>query len=228
MGEGDSARHTRLERTVAIKVLPEGATPDSDARRRFAAEARTISALNDPHIVAIHDVGVEDHREFIVMEHVEGQTLRDLLGAGKIETRQALEFAAQAASGLAAAHAAGIIHRDIKPENLMVTRASQVKILDFGLAKLEEKGPGLASGELTAAPPPSGGHVGTAQGMILGTVSYMSPEQAAAPPGDNPTAMFSLGAVLYEMLTGHRAFSWDSVVAVLHAIINDEPRPPRE
>src|SRR6266496_3806059 len=164
MGEVYRARDTRLERTVAVKLLPEGTTPDADARRRFAAEARTISALNDPHIVAIYDIGVEQQREFIVMEHVEGETLRDLLGAGRIETRQALEFAAQTASGLAAAQGAGIIHRDIKPENLMVTRNSQVKILDFGLAKLEEKESLLASRELTAAGPASGGRVQTARG----------------------------------------------------------------
>lgn len=229
MGEVYRARDTRLERTVALKLLPEGATPDSDARRRFAAEARTISALNDPHIVAIYDIGVEDQREFIVMECVEGETLRDFLGTGRIEIRQALEFAAQAASGLAAAHGAGIIHRDIKPENLMVTKNSQIKILDFGLAKLEEKQSAslLASEELTAAAP-SGGNVRTARGMILGTVSYMSPEQAAGRAIDQRTDIFSLGAVLYELLTGHRAFSGDSAVSVLHAIINDEPRPPRE
>jgi Tol biopolymer transport system component len=230
MGEVYRARDTRLERTVAIKLLPEGATPDSDARRRFAAEARTISALNDPHIVAIYDIGVENQREFIVMECVEGETLRDFLGAGGIEIRQALEFGAQVAAGLASAHGAGIIHRDIKPENLMVTRGSQVKILDFGLAKLEEKEsvPLLASGERTAAASASGERFETARGMILGTVSYMSPEQAAGRPLDNRTDIFSLGAVLYELLTGHRPFSGDSAVEVLHAIINDEPRPPLE
>jgi Tol biopolymer transport system component len=228
MGEVYRARDTRLGRTVAVKLLPEGTTPDSDARRRFAAEARTISALNDPHIVAIYDIGVEGQREFIVMEHVEGETLRDLLGAGRIETRQALEFAAQTASGLAAAHGAGIVHRDIKPENLMVTKSSQVKILDFGLAKLEEKGSVLASTDLTAAGSPSAGRLQTAQGTILGTVAYMSPEQAAGRAVDSRTDIFSLGAVLYEMLTGRRAFSGDSIVAVLHAIINEEPRSPLE
>src|SRR6266545_170493 len=228
MGEVYKARDTRRERTVAVKLLPEGTTPDSDARRRFAAEARTISALNDPHIVAIYDIGAEEQREFIVMEHVEGETLRDLLGSGRIETRQALEFAAQTASGLAAAHGAGVIHRDIKPENLMVTRSSQVKILDFGLAKLEHKESLLASQELTAAGMPSGGRVQTARGMILGTVSYMSPEQAAGRTVDNRTDIFSLGAVLYELLTGQRPFSGDSVVAVLHAIINEDPPPPLE
>src|SRR5262249_30100633 len=145
MGEVYKARDTRLGRTVAVKLLPDGTTPDSDARRRFASEARTISALNDPHIVAVYDIGPEADRALIVMEYVEGESLRDLLAVRKLGTREALDIAAQSAAGLATAHGAGIIHRDIKPENLMVTRNGQVKILDFGLAKLEQKESVLAS-----------------------------------------------------------------------------------
>ncbi|MFN2632405.1 MAG: protein kinase [Thermoanaerobaculia bacterium] len=226
MGEVYRARDTRLGRIVALKVLPTGTMPDSDARQRFTREARTVSALNEPHIVTIYDVGFDDQRDFIAMELIEGQTVRDLLAAGQLEIRRALEIVAQAAAGLAAAHEAGVIHRDIKPENLMVNRASLVKILDFGLAKIDEKTRAslLSSGDLTAAAG-SGEQARTANGTILGTVSYMSPEQAAGRPLDNRTDIFSLGLVLYELLTGRRAFSGDSVIETLHAIIHDEPRP---
>ena len=225
MGEVYLAEDSRLSRKVALKLLPEGLTPDATAKQRFASEARVISALNEPHIVTIYDFGAEGPRDFIAMEFVDGQTLRDLLVAGKVEVRQALDLTAQAASGLAAAHDAGVIHRDIKPENLMVNRASQIKILDFGLAKLAEKNSAalLSSGELTAAGSPSGDCAATGSGTILGTVSYMSPEQAAGRPLDNRSDIFSLGLVLYEMVTGSRAFSGKSAVDVLHAIINDEP-----
>ena len=230
MGEVYLAEDTRLSRKVALKLLPEGLTPDSDTRRRFAAEARTVSSLNEPHIVTVYDIGSDGHRDFIAMEYVEGDTLRDRLTAGRIEIRQALEFAAQAASGLAAAHEAGVIHRDIKPENLIVNRASQVKILDFGLAKLAESDRGslLTSEAMTAVASPSAAREKTADGTILGTVSYMSPEQAAGRPLDHRTDIFSLGLVLYELLTGRRAFSGDSVIDTLHAIINDEARPALE
>ena len=227
MGEVYRARDTRLGREVALKLLPPNLLPDPEARRRFASEARTVSALNQPHIVTIYDVSLEGPDHFIAMELVEGETLRDLLAIGRIELRRALDLAAQAASGLAAAHEAGVIHRDIKPENLMVNRASQLKILDFGLAKLEDtkRAALLSSGDFTAAASPSGELGRTEAGTILGTVSYMSPEQAAGRSLDGRTDIFSLGLVLYELLSGRRAFSGGSVVDVLHAIINDEPRP---
>jgi eukaryotic-like serine/threonine-protein kinase len=230
MGEVYLAEDTRLSRKVALKFLPEGLAPDSDTRRRFATEARTVSSLNEPHIVTIYDIGSDGHRDFIAMEYVEGETLRDLLAAGRIEVRQALEIAAQAASGLAAAHEAGVIHRDVKPENLVINRASQVKILDFGLAKLAERGRAslLSSEATTTVASPSGAPAETVNGTILGTVSYMSPEQASGRPLDQRTDIYSLGLVLYELLTGNRAFSRNSAVETLHAIINEEPRPARE
>ncbi|MEO8348217.1 MAG: protein kinase, partial [Acidobacteriota bacterium] len=189
-------------------------------------EAKAASALNHPNIVTIYDTGSANGRDFLAMEYIEGESLRDVLAAGKLEMRRALDLTAQAASALAAAHDAGIVHRDIKPENLIVNRAGQIKILDFGLAKLVERqtAPLLASGLATVAETPqptSQGRTGT--GVILGTVSYMSPEQAQGRAIDHRTDVFSLGLVLYEALTGSRPFSGKSAVETLHAIINEEP-----
>jgi len=226
MGEVFLAQDTRLGRKVALKLLPEGLLADREMRRRFAQEARTASALNHPNIVTIYDIGSADGRDFLAMEYVEGQSLRDLLEAGQLDIRRSLDLAAQAASALAAAHEAGIVHRDIKPENLIVNRAGQLKILDFGLAKLVERqtAPLLESSLETLGETPqptSQGRTGT--GVILGTVSYMSPEQARGQPVDHRTDVFSLGLVLYEALTGARPFSGKSAVETLHAIINEEP-----
>ena len=224
MGEVFLAEDTRLGRRVALKLLPQGLLADPEIRRRFSQEARTVSALNHPQIVTIYDVGSAGDRDFLAMEYVEGETLRDVLAAGPIDVRRAFELVAQAASGLAAAHETGIVHRDIKPENLMVNRSGQLKVMDFGLAKLVERqaAPLLASGLATVAETPRPTH-GTATGVILGTVSYMSPEQAQGRPLDHRTDVFSLGLVLYEALTGVRPFSGKSAVDTLHAIINDEP-----
>jgi len=226
MGEVFLAEDTRLGRRVALKLLPQGLLADPEIRRRFSQEARAVSALNHPQIVTIYDVGSAGDRDFLAMEYVEGETLRDTLAAGPIDVRRAFELVAQAASGLAAAHETGIVHRDIKPENLMVNRSGQLKVMDFGLAKLVEKQatPLLASGLATVAeiPHPSRG---TAAGVILGTVSYMSPEQAQGRPLDHRTDIFSLGLVLYEALTGTRPFSGKSAVETLNAIINEEPVP---
>jgi serine/threonine protein kinase len=224
MGEVFLAEDTRLGRKVALKFLPEGVLSDPEVRRRFSQEARTVSVLNDPHIVTIYDVGSADDRDFIAMEYVEGETVREALASGPIEVRRALDLLAQAAAGLGSAHEVGIVHRDIKPENLMVTRKGQVKIMDFGLAKLVERqtAPLLQSSVATVADTPRAAG-GTGTGVILGTVSYMSPEQAQGRPVDHRTDIFSLGLVLYEALTGTRPFSGKSAVETLHAIINDEP-----
>jgi serine/threonine protein kinase len=227
MGEVYLAEDTRLGRKVALKLLPESLIADDQAKRRFVQEARAASALNHPHIITIYDITSDDHRDFIVMEYVEGETLRDVLSHGRIDTKRALEMVTQVASGLAAAHEAGIVHRDIKPENLMVTRAGQIKILDFGLAKLIEKQrAALVTSDLTAATcPKPAPPAETEAGTIMGTVAYMSPEQAEGRPLDHRTDIFSLGAVLYELLTGQRPFEGKSAIDTLHAIINDEPRP---
>ena len=224
MGEVFLAEDTRLGRKVAVKLLPEGLLADPEIRRRFSQEARTVSALNDPHIVTIYDVGSDKERDFIAMEYVDGETLRETLVSGPIEARRAFDLVAQAAAGLAAAHEAGIVHRDVKPENLMVTRKGQLKIMDFGLAKLVERqtAPLLQSSVATVADTPHA-TAGTGTGVILGTVSYMSPEQAQGRPVDHRTDIFSLGLVLYEALTGSRPFTGKSAVETLHAIINEEP-----
>src|SRR6266567_5471336 len=229
MGEVYLAEDTRLGRRVALKRLPDAVTADESVKRRFIQEAKTASALNHPHIITIYDISSDDHHDFIAMEYVEGETLRSLLTHGKMEIKRAVEFAAQVASGLAAAHTAGIIHRDIKPENLMVARGSQIKILDFGLAKLVEKQRAAMATDLTTlAFPGAGVHAETKPGVILGTVAYMSPEQATGRALDHRTDIFSLGAVLYEMLTGKRPFEGKSAIDTLHAIINQEPPPAIE
>jgi serine/threonine protein kinase len=219
MGEVYRARDTRLSRVVALKVLPTEVAADGERLNRFEQEARAASALNHPNIVAIYDVGRTETSSFIAMELVEGKTVRELLVSGPLSVKRALSIAAQAADGLAKAHAAGIVHRDLKPENLMVSSDGFVKILDFGLAKLVAERPGGLSDALTM--------VGsqTASGVILGTVGYMSPEQASAAPLDFRSDQFSLGAIFYEMATGKRAFQGATVVDTLSAILHDEPPP---
>lgn len=230
MGEVYLARDTRLDRKAAIKLLPEILTSNNQLRNRFTREAKAASALNHPNIITIYEIASDNGYDFIAMEYVEGETIRDLLERGRIETRRAVEMSAQAASGLAAAHEAGIIHRDIKPENLMVTRASQVKILDFGLAKLiEQQRPLLADSNLpTVGFARTNERVVTVPGTILGTIAYMSPEQAEGRLLDSRTDIFSLGVVFYEMITGKRPFEGKSAVDTLHSIINSEPQPARE
>jgi len=219
MGEVYRARDTRLGRDVAIKVLPAELSADRDRLARFEQEARSASALNHPHIVTIYDIGSEGPVSYMAMELVEGKSLRDMLATGLLPIRRVLQIGAQIAEGLARAHAAGIVHRDLKPENVMVTKDGFVKILDFGLAKLVVE----ASGEVSAMPTQA--RAETLPGTVLGTVTYMSPEQATGQPLDYRSDQFSLGSILYEMLTGKKAFQRASAVTTMAAIIQEEPEP---
>jgi TolB-like protein/Tfp pilus assembly protein PilF/predicted Ser/Thr protein kinase len=221
MGEVLKARDTRLRRTVAVKVLPSEVSSDAERRSRFEREARAASALNHPNITTVYDIGEDDGTHYIVMELVEGKTLRELLEDGPLPPAKLLPLATQIAEGLAKAHGAGIVHRDLKPENLMVTEDGLVKILDFGLAKLAPQGSDVDSEMATETR-------ATRQGVFLGTVPYMSPEQAANRGLDHRSDQFSFGSILYEMATGKRAFKRDTMPQTLAAIIEDEPEPIRK
>ena len=216
MGEVYRARDARLGRDVAIKVLPEALARDADRLRRFEHEARTIAALNHPNILGIHDIGAYDGAPFLVSECLEGQTLRDKLKSGPLPARLAIEYALGIAQGLAAAHEKGIVHRDLKPENVFVTREGRLKVLDFGLAKLV--GPDESHETVVTLASPA-----TLPGMVMGTVGYMSPEQVRGEPSDARSDIFSLGAVLYEMLTGKRAFKRETFAETMSAILREEP-----
>jgi eukaryotic-like serine/threonine-protein kinase len=218
MGEVYRARDTKLARDVAIKVLPREIAGDADRLARFEKEARMASALNHPNIVTIYEIGQTEGTPFIAMELVEGKTLRETLAAGALALKKLLAIAAQAADGLAKAHAAGIVHRDLKPENLMVTRDGFVKILDFGLAKLVPVGFEGSRGAENATVSRA-----TAAGAVLGTVGYMSPEQASGEPADFRSDQFSFGSILYELITGKRPFSRPTPAQTLSAIIESEP-----
>src|SRR5512139_619096 len=227
MGEVFRARDRDLERDVAVKFLPERFTSDPDRLARFAQEARAASSLNHPNIVTIHEIGQTSGLPYIVMEFVDGQTLRRFIRDRAEPAKRTLDIAVQLADGLAKAHAAGIVHRDLKPENVMVTRDGYVKILDFGLAKLRADEPAGAQqagrDDVETQPSP-----GTVAGLILGTAGYMSPEQARGDPADHRSDQFALGAVLYELATGRRAFHRDSVVQTLSAVIEHDPEPIAE
>ena len=220
MGVVYKARDTRLDRFVALKVISPDLRADPDRSRRFVQEAKAASALNHPGIVTVHEIAREGDVDFIVMEYVPGRTIDDLIPRNGMRVRDALAFGVEIADALAAAHAAGIVHRDLKPANLMATEAGRVKVLDFGLAKLREHGP------VTEDDPTE--RVKTKEGTILGTCAYMSPEQAEGRTVDPRSDIFSFGLVLYEMLTGQRAFRRDSKLATLAAILREEPPPPRE
>jgi hypothetical protein len=219
MGEVYRARDTRLGREVALKVLPEALAEDRDRLSRFEREARAASALNHPNIVTIHDIGREGETAYIAMELVDGRTLRELSVLGPLPLRRILHVATQIADGLAKAHTAGIVHRDLKPENVMVSKDGFVKILDFGLAKLVEP----ESGELSAMPTVAATE--TRPGSVLGTVAYMSPEQASGELLDFRSDQFSFGSILYEMATGQRAFQRKTAAETMAAIIREEPEP---
>jgi eukaryotic-like serine/threonine-protein kinase len=217
MGEVYKARDERLKRDVAIKVLPATFSQDGDRLRRFEQEAQTAGGLNHPNITAVYDLGSHDGAPYIVTELLEGETLRARLSGGAIAVRKATDYAVQIAKGLAAAHEKGIIHRDLKPENLFLTSDGRVKILDFGLAKLTQ--PESSTGPQTNLPTAAG----TEPGVVMGTLGYMSPEQVKGKPADQRSDLFSFGAILYEMLSGQRAFHRDSAAETMSAILREEP-----
>src|SRR2546426_5662263 len=221
MGEVYRARDTRLHREVAVKVLLPEVSGDDSRRTRFEQEARSASALNHPNIVTVYDVGSVDSTIYLAMELVEGRTLRELLAEGALPSRRMLDIGVQIAEGLAKAHEAGLVHRDLKPENLIVSKDGFVKILDFGLAKLTE--PTSASG--ISAMPTVAGASRTVPGTVLGTVGYMSPEQASGRDVDYRSDQFSFGSILYELATGKRAFQRSTGAETLTAIIREEPVP---
>jgi len=217
MGMVYRAQDTNLGRMVAVKVLPTGMMSDKSLRKRFVREAKAASALNHPNIITIYDIGSSGGIEFIAMEYVQGQTLRDILSSKRLPLSKALDYAIQVAQALQAAHGAGIIHRDIKPENIMIAgkraHPSQVKLLDFGLAKLSalyQQGEGV--------------DLNTIKGAIFGTAAYMSPEQAEGKDIDARSDIFSFGAVLYELLSGRKAFQGTSNLAIINAVVNEKPK----
>jgi eukaryotic-like serine/threonine-protein kinase len=223
MGEVYRARDTRLQRDVAVKVLPERLADNAQALARFEREARVVAALSHPNILAIHDVGREGPTAYAVMELVEGATLREELRGGPLSPRASAEYAAQAAHGLAAAHEKGVVHRDLKPENLMVTRDGRLKILDFGLAHQQQ--PPASTGGDTQSPTLGRD---TDPGTVVGTVGYMSPEQVRGEAVDHRSDIFSLGCVLHEMLSGRRAFARETVAETMTAILREDAAPLTE
>jgi serine/threonine protein kinase len=216
MGEVYRARDPLLDREVAIKILPELSTTDPDRLRRFEQEARAAASLNHPNIFAVHQMGLYEGVPYLVSELLEGETLRERLSRGPLPLRKAVDFGVQIANGLAAAHEKGIVHRDLKPENLFVTKEGRVKILDFGLARVET--PRVVNNEATMT-------VQSEPGMVVGTVGYMSPEQVKGLPSDSRSDIFAFGVVLYEMVTGQRTFKKPTSVETMSAILNEEPPP---
>lgn len=217
MGEVYRARDTRLDREVAIKLLPAEVSTDADRLQRFEQEARATSALNHPNILTVYDIGTHEGSPYIVAELLEGEELRDRLDAVTIPLRKTIDYAQQIVSGLSAAHEKGIVHRDLKPENLFVTNDDRVKILDFGLAKLrgdrnDERGSEDATRKVLTNP-----------GVVMGTVGYMSPEQVRGEKADHRSDIFSFGAILHEMITGRRAFRRDTMAETMTAILREEP-----
>ena len=219
MGEVYRARDSRLERTVAVKILPSSFASDPDRLRRFEQEARSVAALNHPNILSVHDIGTHNGTPYMVCELLEGETLRERLQGGLLSSRKAIEYATQIAQGLAAAHEKGITHRDLKPENIVITKDGRVKILDFGLAKIAKSGAENNTAQtLTTADVSL-----TEAGQVLGTAGYMSPEQVRGLPVDHRSDIFSFGSILFEMLSGKRAFTRDTSAETMTAILKEDP-----
>ena len=217
MGEVYRARDARLDRDVAIKILPANYSSDADRLQRFEQEARATSALNHPNILTVYDIGTHEGSPYLVAELLSGEELREQLNNGSLSQRQAIDYAQQIAQGLAAAHQKGITHRDLKPENLFVTTDGRIKILDFGLAKLRPQRNERAGSEVATEKQI------TDPGTVMGTVGYMSPEQVRGQAVDHCSDIFSFGAVLYEMLTGQRAFQRETTAETMTAILKEEP-----
>jgi len=213
------ARDTRLGRDVAIKVLSSHLSSDPDLKARFEREAKAISALSHPHICHLYDIGSQDGTDYLVMELLDGESLADRLQKGPLPVKQAVQYGVEIAEALEKAHKSGIVHRDLKPGNIMLTK-SGAKLLDFGLAKPSQSVAATASGSMATMSKPL-----TVEGTILGTFQYMAPEQVQGHDADARSDLFALGTVLYEMLTGKRAFSGKSQISVMSAILEKEPEP---
>ncbi len=223
MGRVYKARDSRLNRYVAIKLVSEARTSDPDSHARFIQEARAASALNHPNIITIHEIGEADGQTFIVMELLNGKPLNDLIPTKGMRLTQALSIAEQMADALSAAHGAGIVHRDLKPANIMVDANGRVKVLDFGLAKLSPAAPASISSNENQPTRTIASQVLSDDGAIVGSVPYMSPEQAEGRPVDSRSDIFSFGTVLYEMVTGQRAFRGGSMLSTLAAVVESDP-----
>ncbi len=216
MGEIYRARDMRLNREVALKMLPDASATDEDTLQRFERETRAVAALNHPNILAIHDTGMHKDLPYAVTELLQGETLADRLRSGPLAAPRATEIASQIAEGLSAAHAMGVIHRDIKPDNIFLTNDGRAKILDFGIARIEN--PALRTGKFAQSASTS------SSSFVVGTAGYISPEQVRGKRADPRSDIFALGAVYFEMLTGRRAFLRDSAVETLGAVLRDDPR----
>jgi len=225
MGEVYRARDTRLDREIAVKILPSHLSDNPEAKQRFDREARTISSLNHPNICTLYDVGHQDGIDFLVMEYLEGETLADRLRKGPLPIEQVLKYGIEICDGLEKAHKNGVVHRDLKPGNIMLTKTG-AKLMDFGLAKAAVVNASGSSSSLTVTlSTPVASHPLTAQGAVVGTFQYMAPEQVEGKEADPRSDIFALGAVLYEMAAGKRAFEGKTAASAMAAVLEREPAP---